>query len=438
MQFENLLAAHQNNTRRRMAAEKVVVLAQDTTTLSYNGLRQTNGLGPIGDERKPGRGLLLQSLQAFRLDRVPLGFAWAKVWARESVSNPAQRNQQSIDQKESVRWVEAFQAAARIAAQMPGTAVFVSGDRESDLMDLYDRATVAPPNLHLLIRAQHDRVLAGGEKLWDHLSSQPCGASLVVKIPRNKDRLARTATRELRWARSQIKPPRVGCKNSWGTPGLWALMAREINPPKGAEPIDWVLLSDWKIDSARTARRLVRWYGLRWGIECWHQVLKDVCRVETRQLKTDQALSRALVLDMIVAWRVLLLCRLGKTHQHLPASVLYRPEELAILEMSETTRPLIAQLTSVAGGLAPETLAAGAAIVPSQLNRVKSTLTLFQANLLVAMLGGFWARQADGHPGPDLMGRGLLMLNALARWERIKKRNSTKNVPGKQPSRKPE
>ena len=145
LQFQNLLAAHQNNTRRRMAAEKVVVLAQDTTALSYNGLLQTKGLGPIGDERKPGRGLLLHSLQAFRLDRVPLGGAWAKVWARESVSDTAQRNQQSIDQKESARWVEAFQAAASIATQMPGTAVFVSGDRESDIMDLYDRATVTHP-----------------------------------------------------------------------------------------------------------------------------------------------------------------------------------------------------------------------------------------------------------------------------------------------------
>jgi hypothetical protein len=118
---------------------------------------------------------------------------------------------------------------------------------------------------------------------------------------------------------------------------LWVLIASEINPPKGSEPIDWVLLSDLKIESAKTARRLVRWYGLRWGIECWHQVLKDVCKVETRQMKSDQALTRALALDMIVAWRVLLLCRLGKAHPHLPASLLYSPEELAILETLKKT-----------------------------------------------------------------------------------------------------
>lgn len=333
LQFQNLMAPHYHNTRRRMAAERVVFLAQDTTTLSYNTLEQTKGLGPIGDERKPGRGLLLHSLQAFRLDGIPLGCACASVWARELISDTAHRNEQSIDQKESVRWINAFQSAASLARQMPQTIILVGGDRESDLMDLYDRATVAPPNLHFLVRAQHDRVLDSGQKLWDHLSHQALGGTMTVKIPRHTDRPARTATLELRWAKIQIKPPRVGCKNSWGLMELWALMATEIDPPKGAEPIQWMLLTSWPIDSLKTARRLIRWYGLRWGIECWHQVLKDVCKVETRQMKSAQALTRTLALDMIVAWRVLLLCRLGKTHPHLPATVLYSPEELAILEV---------------------------------------------------------------------------------------------------------
>ena len=339
LRFENLLAPHFHNTRRRMAAEKVVLLAQDTTALSYNTLHATTGLGPIGDTRKPGLGLLLHTLHAFRLDRIPLGCAHAKLWARATVSDTAQRNAQSIDQKESVRWVEAFQSAATIAAQMPRTLLVVSGDRESDIMDLYDRATVVPPNLHFLVRVQHDRVLASGVKLREHLAAQPVGATMQVKIPRRQDREARQATLELRWAEVQIEPPRVGCKNSWGTLPLWALWAREIDPPPGAEPIDWMLLSDWKIDSAKMARRLVRWYGLRWGIECWHQVLKDTCGVEKRQMKTAQALSRSLALDMIVAWRVLLLCRLGKAHPNLPASLLYSPEELAILEVLKKKTP---------------------------------------------------------------------------------------------------
>jgi hypothetical protein len=282
---------------------------------------------------------LLHTLQAFRLDGIPLGAAQAELWARDQLSDTARRNEQSIDQKESVRWVNAFQVAGQIARQMPQTALICSGDRESDLIELYDRSTVAPDNLFYLVRAQHDRVLASGEKLWDHLAAQPCGGVMTVQVPRRKDRPARTATLELRWAQISIQPPRVGCKNSWGALELWALQATEIDPPSGAEAIDWLLLTNWKIDSLKTARRLVRWYGLRWGIECWHQVLKDVCKVEKRQMKSAEALGRALSLDMIVAWRVLLSCRLGRDHPNLPASVLYSPEELAILEVYKKKAP---------------------------------------------------------------------------------------------------
>src|SRR5437867_11673778 len=47
--FQSLLASHRLQTARRMAAENVVLVAQDTTALSYNQLQQTEALGPIGE-----------------------------------------------------------------------------------------------------------------------------------------------------------------------------------------------------------------------------------------------------------------------------------------------------------------------------------------------------------------------------------------------------
>jgi hypothetical protein len=60
-------------------------------------------------------------------------------------------------------------------------------------------------------------------------------------------------------------------------------------------------------------------------------VLKVVCGVERRQMKSAQALERALALDMIVASRVLLLTRLGKAHPDLPAELFYTADELEVL-----------------------------------------------------------------------------------------------------------
>ena len=332
--FQSLLAPHQRQTHRRMAAEAVVLLAQDTTTLSYNTLHQTTGLGSTGDgAHDVGRGLLLHSLQAYRLDGIPLGCAQARLWARPPESDTRWRNEQSVAHKESGRWIQAAQSAARLAQAMPQTQLVLCGDRESDIYELYDQSSATPANLHLLVRAQHDRLLECGTKLWEKLQQTPVSRRQEVEIPRGRNRPERTATLELRWCEVEMSPPRVGLKKSWKPIRLHAVMAREIHAPEGTEPIEWVLLTTWKIRSAKTAWRMVQWYRLRWGIECWHQVLKDVCGVETRQLKTARALERALVLDMIVAWRALLLVRLGKGHPNLPAGMHYSAEELAVLEL---------------------------------------------------------------------------------------------------------
>jgi len=198
LQFESVLKPHLKQTARRMAAEKVVLLAQDTTTLNYSGLEQTQGLGstaPAGS-----RGLFLHALLAFRLDAIPLGVAWAEVWARPAVSDTDKRDEQSVADKESGRWLLAFQAAAQRAFQMPQTQLIVCGDRESDIFELYDHCEAAPENLHVLARGKHDRLLSNGQRLWDHLEMQPLGGRMKVVVPRRQNQPARQATLEIRWA----------------------------------------------------------------------------------------------------------------------------------------------------------------------------------------------------------------------------------------------
>src|SRR5947207_1434569 len=136
------------------------------------------GWGNIGEE--PSRGLFLHSLQAFRLDGIPLGTAWAEVWARPPETDTAKRNEQSVDEKESGRWIRALQAASQRARQMPQTQLLVCGDRESDIYELYDQLQGAPGNLHVLVRGQHDRCLSDGTRLVASLRAAPLGGILKV------------------------------------------------------------------------------------------------------------------------------------------------------------------------------------------------------------------------------------------------------------------
>jgi hypothetical protein len=330
--------------------------------------------------------VFLHSLQAFRLDGIPRGSVWAEVWARPPESDTARRNEQSCDEKESGRWIRALQAASEQARRMPQTGVLVCGDRESDIYELYDQKQGAPPNVHLLVRGRHDRCLSGERRLLENLAALPVGGTMQVEVPRRAKQPARTARLELRWQAVELQPPAVALKKSWPTLKVYALWAKEVDAPVGVEGIDWLLLTTWPVTTLKMARRVVRWYALRWGIECWHKVLKVVCKVERRQMKSAQTLERALALDMIVASRVLLLTRLGKEHPNVPAELFYSPEEMEVLAAKKAET-----------GRYPET----------------TKLTVLQANILTAMLAGFWGRKGDGHPGAQVLAEGLRLLEAI-------------------------
>jgi hypothetical protein len=381
MSLENLLAPHIESTQARMAAEKVVLLPQDTTTINYTGLRATSGLGPLGEEK--GRGLWLHSTLAIRPDGVPLGVLKADCWARPEGDQPKSdqgRNAKSIDEKESLRWVQALHQAATMARRMPQTQLVILADREGDLYELHDAVQAGPENLHVLIRAQHDRNLAGHQKLWDFMAGQPVGQQRSLPVPRGRGQKARTATVEVRWSPITIEAPAVGCKKGWPSLGLWAVWVREINAPAGVEPIDWMLLTDLPVADAGQAWELVQWYCRRWGIEEWHRALKSGCGIEQREFKTAEHLKRVLAFDLIIAWRVLACLKLGRAHPELPAAVLYTEEELEVLARALKKKVSVGRLT------------------------------LAEANRMAARFGGYMDRKGDGEPGAESLGIGLRRL----------------------------
>jgi hypothetical protein len=215
---------------------------------------------------------------------------------------------------------------------MPQTQVIVMADREGDVYELHHTAAEGLANLHVLVRAQHDRNLVSHQKLWAHMAGLPIGARRTLHVPQQPGQAARTATVEVRWAQVTIQPPAVGCKKRWPPVSVWALWVHEPEPPCGVAALDWMLLSDQPITTADEAWERVQWYCRRWTIEEWHRVLKSGCGVEQREFETAQTLQRALAFDLIVAWRVLACVKLGRQLPQLPATVLYTAQELAVLE----------------------------------------------------------------------------------------------------------
>ena len=79
------------------------------------------------------------------------------------------------------------------------------------------------------------------------------------------------------------------------------------------------------------AQDCVRWYCLRWRIEDWHRVLKSGCRIEALQHKTADRLTRAIGINLVIAWRIMLMTLLGRECPELPATVLFSDLEIEVL-----------------------------------------------------------------------------------------------------------
>lgn len=339
--LESLLQPHAEATLARMACEPVVLLPQDTTSLNYSGLHQTTGLGDLC--QAGSRGLFLHGLLAWRPDGVPLGVLQAHSWGRSEAppTDPRGRNAKSIDQKESQCWLAALRAATSAAQRLPQTTLVVLADRGGDLFELHDLVQAGPANLHAVVRAQHDRNLSSHQKLWTTLAQQPLGKRTTVQVPRQPGHPARTASVEVRWAEVTLPPPALPNKRTWPPLRLWAIWVREPQPPAGLAPLEWMLLTDLPVTHWTQAREKIEWYRRRWGNEEWHRMLKTGCGAERREFTTALHLQRALAFELILAWRLLLLVKLGRAVPNLPAGAIFAPDELVVLWRSQkkTRRP---------------------------------------------------------------------------------------------------
>lgn len=106
----------------------------------------------------------------------------------------------------------------------------------------------------------------------------------------------------------------------------------ESSAPTGSQALEWFLLTTCEITTAEQAQECLRWYCLRWRIEDWHRVLKSGCRIEALQHKTAERLKRAIAINLVIAWRIMLMTLLGRECPDLPAEVLFSDAEIEVLQ----------------------------------------------------------------------------------------------------------
>ncbi|HDH98473.1 MAG TPA: IS4 family transposase [Deltaproteobacteria bacterium] len=386
MGMDKVLEQHYEATLARVGQGPVVLAVQDTTSLNYSTHPATENLGPIGSCLDGIIGLLLHDTMAFNPDGTPLGLLDVQCWARdpEDFGKKTRRHELPIEQKESNRWLISFRKVAEAQRRSPKTTFVSVGDREADIYELFELALRQPSAPKLLVRASHNRLLAEGQgHLWEKVSEQEISGIQEVLVPRRGNRPARVARPEVRFAEITLKPPKR--KPRFRELTIWAVLAQEVEAPQDVEPIEWMLLTTCQVTTFDEAIEKLAWYAVRWGIEVYHRTLKSGCKIEERQLGHADRIETCLAIDLVVAWRIFHLTKLGRETPDVPCTVFFEESEWKSLTAYITQNP----------------------IPPDR------PPTLREAIRMVASLGGFLGRNSDGEPGTKSLWLGLQRLDDI-------------------------
>jgi hypothetical protein len=423
--FEKLLAPHRDATLQRIAAQTRVVLAQDTTELDLTRPDSiVEGVGPLSEESRVGT--LLHMMHAFATNGTPLGTVHAETWTREfstvareektpeyrAAKKRAQR-QKPISDKESYRWIECLNAAQEVARQTPGTQIVCVADSEADIFELFEsgQAPTQGPHADWIVRGGQERALqkpgpdAEPAELaaWEanhhvvtRVASTPVLYTAQLHVRGRRQRIAgETRTRrqsrdsrdiqvEVRATTVTLRPPdRPGHKLPKVT--LNVVLVREANPPPDEAAVEWALLTSLPIATSEQVREVVACYCLRWMIEVFFRTLKSGCRIEERRFEKLPRLVNCLALYMIVAWRTLYVCHLGRSCPDASCEMVFEPAEWK------------AVYRVIRGEMPPRQ--------PPQLKEMVR---------MVAQLGGYVNKPNADDPGPQTVWLGLARTHDFA------------------------
>ena len=300
-----LLVPHVARTAEAVRGRRIVA-PQDTTEINFAGREaRRKGLGPAGNGT--ALGFFIHPVIAVDADsEAVLGIAGARIWTRDETSTP-QHQGRAFEDKESLRWLEGAEMAAETLAPT-ASQVVMAADREGDIYPLFARR---PSCVDFVVRANHDRVLAGqGAKGtlfsaptdWEALGGMR--VAVASRGPGDKGRIARVV---LKAGRVTIKRPKSSghaCDPESLTLGL--VEAREVATAGIGKPLLWRLVTTLPVATLEDAIEVVRLYRLRWRIEEVFRALKsDGLKLEDSQVTQAERLFKLAALGLVAAARIL-------------------------------------------------------------------------------------------------------------------------------------
>jgi hypothetical protein len=339
--FDKVLQPHVARTWQRVAEQKVALLVQDTSEIDLT--RPEQEVAGVGDLDGSRRGFLLHEMQAFTPQGTPLGTVWAEILNRtDGVSHASaaekdyEKKHTPIEEKESLRWLTGLRQARAVAEQLPEVQCVCVADSEADIYEWFAEPRGAA---HWLIRACQNRALEGSQPhIREQVLTMPVLYQVELLIRGRKAKTAveersRRQNRETRQATVEVRAATVTLRPPWRfdreLPAITVnvVLVREPRPPADEPPVEWILVTTLPIDTPEQVRQIVEYYCVRWTVEVFFRTLKSGCRIERRRFEHVERILPCLALYLIVAWRTLFVCRMGRACPDLDCEAIFEPSE---------------------------------------------------------------------------------------------------------------
>ena len=388
--FHSIAKPHWEQTRRR--ASRRCLILDDTTELNFGSQHEIEGLSKVGNGS--GSGFLLHNgLMVDAETKEIIGVAGQTIHYRKPAPKKETTAQRYKRERESKVWGDVID---QIGKPSEGVQYVHVCDRGADDFEVFCHLLESCCDWVVRVSALHRHILTPDEEkipLSDYLTTLQLAGSYQLKLRARPGQSARTATLEVRFGKMRMptpkhKSPYVKEKNPEPIE-MNVVWVREVNPPKNASPIEWVLYTSLSVKTFDNAWTVIDYYETRWLVEEYHKGLKTGCRVTHRVLRKAERLEAMTGLMSVVAVRLLQLKSVARTDPDRPARRVVPPLWLKMLQAAR-----------------------------KNLRRVHD-LTVYQFYRELAKLGGFLGRKHDGEPGWITIWRGWEKLNALVRGAKL-------------------
>jgi len=383
---EKILSAHREATTGRSDEGNVLLAVQDTMSVNYAGHEKTEGMGYNCEQTL---GINTHSCVLVTPEGIPMGLASqsvsTRVEAADKRESKSKKRLRPIEEKESYRWLETMNTAAQNAPS--GAELIHIADREGDIYELYELAYRTGQKF--VIRATHDRITTENEHIMAEIERVSPSGKMKATIPANRQKKAkeREAILTIRYSSFNVKKPQIryNDKDMESSLSLNLVSLREENPPEGSDAVEWLLMTNLKLENANDAMRVAEYYKQRWKIERFHYILKSGCEIEKIQQRSVDSIELVILLYSIISIHIMQLTFISRQYPHMPCDLIFATNEWITLYRA-------ANRTAVSPDI---------------------PYSISDAVRYVAQLGGFVGAPSDGPPGLKVIWLGLNALYIL-------------------------